>query len=362
MNACRQAGVSAEDIAACFVNARTLDPEELRRASAFTDGVIALFWPSGDVEPGYRLPFAKIGHKLVFRPGELSVWTGPSGAGKSQLLSHALVAMGEQGARACIASLEMAPRQMLKRMVKQAGNTDRPPEAYIRQVMGWLDSWLWVFALVGKSGVGAILDVFEYARCRYDCDVFVIDSLMRLGIGAEDYDGQEKAVFALVSWAIERGVHLHLVAHARKADRQGTGVPELEDIKGTSEIGANAFNILAVWRNRKIEDEITRQSERADKGDAGAAEKLRELADMPPVVLNVAKQRNGDWEGKCGLWFDQTSYQYRSAHDGRHGRSYLPHKPAGRCRRRRAGCRVGGQPMTAAAVLFWPNSKQPGCA
>jgi DNA repair ATPase RecN len=36
-------------------------------------------------------------------------WTGATGAGKSQLLSNALVAMGEQGARACIASLEMPP-------------------------------------------------------------------------------------------------------------------------------------------------------------------------------------------------------------------------------------------------------------
>ena len=337
LNDCLRHMVSANDICAAFEAASTLDPAELRRAGEFTDSVVSLFWPSDDVEPGYRLPFGKIGGKLLFRPGEMSIWTGPSGSGKSQLLSHAMVAMGAQGARACIASLEMAPRQLLRRMVKQSGNIDRPPEPYIREIMGWMNEWLWVLAVVGKSGAEAILEVFEYARCRYGCDVFVIDSLMRLGIGSEDYEGQEKAVYGLVTWATERGVHLHLVAHARKADRAATGVPELEDIKGASEIGANAFNIVAVWRNRKLEDEIKKNVDAAERGDETAKVKLAELEEKPAVILNIAKQRNGDWEGKCGLWFSQETYQYRSHEDARHGRSYLPRG-------------IAGNPCDAAAV------------
>src|SRR5262249_12983413 len=157
----------------------------------------------------------------------------------------ALVAGGEQGARVCLASLEMAPGQSLRRMVKQAGNVDRPPESFIREVVGWLDGWLWVFGLMGKTPVGRIIDVFEYARCRYGCDVFAIDSLMRLGVSSEDYEGQEKAVFELVSWAVAKGVHVHLVAHARKSDRtESPAVPDVEDVKGTSEIGSNAFNVI----------------------------------------------------------------------------------------------------------------------
>lgn len=315
LNECRKAGLGSDEIRAAFDAARTLDPPELRRAGEFTEDVLRLFWPSGEQEPGYRLPFAKVGDKLVFRSGELSIWTGPSGAGKSQLLSHALVAMGDQGARVCIASLEMAPRQTLKRMVKQAGNVDRPTEPFLRAVMDWLDGWCWVFALVGKVSVAKLLEVFEYARARYGCDVFVIDSLMRLGIGSEDYEGQEKAVFEIVTWAVEKAVHVHLVAHARKADRTQSGPPELEDIKGASEIGSNAFNILGVWRNRKLEDEIK----------AAEANGLEVPADdKPPVLLNVSKQRNGDWEGKVGLWFNQATYQYRSAHDDRHGRQFVP--------------------------------------
>ena len=325
LNACRQAGIDADEIRRCFETARSLDPPELVRAGVFADQVVNLFWPSGDHKPGYRLPWGKAGDRLLFRPGELTLWTGATGAGKSQLLSHAIVAMGEQAARICVASLEMAPQQLLRRMVKQAGNTDRPPEPYIREIVGWLDEWLWVFGLVGKTAVGRILEVFEYARARYGCDVFAIDSLMRLGVGSEDYEGQEKAIFELVSWCVEKGTHVHLVAHARKGDRTAShGVPDAEDVKGTSEIAANAANIIGLWRNRKLEDEIRSTTEDAERGDATAQQKLQDLTQKPPVLVNVAKQRNGDWEGKFGLWFNPDTYQYRSAHDDRLGRKFIP--------------------------------------
>src|SRR5690348_3534458 len=154
--------------------------------------------PTNGQEPGYRLPWRRAHDRVVFRPGELTLWTGATGMGKSQVLSNALVSMGEQGARVCLASLEMTPGQGLRRMVKQAGNVDRPTENFIREVVGWLDSWLWVFGLIGKTAVSRIIAVFEYARCRYGCDVFAIDSLMRLGMSSEDYEGQERAVFELV--------------------------------------------------------------------------------------------------------------------------------------------------------------------
>lgn len=323
MNQCAQDGIPAKDIRQCFEDAKPMDPAELRRAGEFTDDVISLFWPKGDREPGYRLPFEKIRDRLVIRPGEMTIWTGPSGAGKSQILSYACVGFVDQGAKICIASYEMQARQQLRRMVKQAGNTDRPPEPFIRAIMGWLDASTWLFDVVGKSSVEKMLDVFEYARCRYGCDVFVVDSLMRLGIGSEDYEGQEKAVYQIVEWTIASDVHVHLVAHARKGDGKFRGAPGIDDVKGAQEIGANAFNIISVWRNRDLEEEIKSLTEKTEKGEPGAQKLLEEKLEMPPVIMNVAKQRNGDWEGKCGLWFNQSTYQYRSSRDSEHGRQFV---------------------------------------
>jgi twinkle protein len=94
-------------------------------------------------------------------------------------------------------------------------------------------------------------------------------------------------------------------------------------VKGTSEIGSNAANIIGIWRNRKLEDELRAAAESADRGDAAAQQKLADLAEKPPVLINVAKQRNGDWEGKFGLWFNSQTYQFRSAHDDRLGQKFV---------------------------------------
>lgn len=326
-NECRLNGVPPSVMVKCIEDAKTMDPPELVRAGRFADDVVKLFWPDDGVEPGYWLPWRHISDRVLFRPAELTIWTGPSGHGKTQVLSHASVAWGVQGARVCIASLEMQPKQFLRRMVKQAGNVDRPSEPEIRHIIGWMDEWLWCFNLVGKASPEKLIEVFEYARTRYGCDVFVIDSMMRMGIGSEDYQGQEKAVYGLVTWAVEKSVHVHLVAHSRKADtKNGGGAPETEDIKGASEIGSNAFNIIGIWRDRKTEDRIKVLQDKLAAGDRSAEHEIHEMRQTPGVIMNVAKQRNGDWEGKCGLWFSQETYQYRSRDDAEAGMRHAPER------------------------------------
>jgi twinkle protein len=209
----------------------------------------------------------------------------------------------------------MKPQQTLKRMVRQVVGTAKPTQDAISRALHWLDGGLLIYERLGKAGVEGLLEIFAFAQAKYGCDQFVIDSLMRLGIGSEDYEGQEKAVFEMVDWTVARRVHLHLVAHSRKLGKGGAP-PDAEDVKGAMEIGANAFNILTIWRNRSLEKKV---------GEAKSDEERAEIRQKPGVVLNVAKQRNGDFEGVVGLWFDPESYRYRSAYDGPvWHREYLP--------------------------------------
>lgn len=304
-NACRVEGVSAEDMRAALDSAQSLDPEGLRKASDYLDELTEIAFPEDDRRPGYGTPFSKLDYKLYFRPGDLTVWTGASGAGKSQVLSHCIVHWIHQGSRVCLSSLEMRPVQTLRRMVKQAGAVENPSQKFMWQALEWMDQGLLLYEKVGKSGVDSLLEVFDYARAKYGCDQFVIDSLMRLGIASDDYNGQETAVFKLVDWTVAHNVHVHLVAHARKGEK-GDGPPATEDIKGGMEIGGNAANIISIWRNRKHEEAI-----QAAKGE----DEIAELQEKPGVLLNVAKQRNGDFEGKIGLWFDMPTYRYQSSYD-----------------------------------------------
>ena len=333
-NACRVDGIDDAEMRACIENAAHLDPEGLKRPSDYADNVIRLFWPADDTPAGYRTPYGKLGDKLLFRPGEVTLWTGATGSGKSQILADCTVDWIKQGSRICKSSLEMRPHQLLKRMAKQTVGVDRPSEPAIQAALSFLDDGLLIYELTGKAKVDELLDVFQFARAKYGCDQFIIDSLMRLGIAGDDYNTQEAAIYRIVDWTISNNVHTHLVAHAKKGERERGGAPDAEDIKGAMEIGANAFNILGVWRNRKLEDEKKEAVEAAAQAvgtQAHAAAKARadDLAGKPGVILNVAKQRNGDFEGKVGLWFDVESYQYRSsADDATWSRRYLPERTA----------------------------------
>jgi len=300
-NACLVDGIGKDAIDAAIRDAAHLDPEGLRQPTGFSAQVIELFWPAHETHVGYRPPYGKLRDRLLFRPAEVTLWGGESGAGKSQILSDCIVDWINQGSRVCLSSLEMKAAQTLKRMCKQVVGVDRPTEQAIINSLTWLDRGLLLYERVGKASVDGLLEVFDYARAKYGCDQFVIDSLMRLGIASDDYTGQEKAVFRLVDWTLANNVHTHLVAHARKGGQMRSGPSETEDIKGAMEIGANAFNIITVWRNRRLEDEIK----------AAETEEEREaLTQKPGVIVNVAKQRNGDFEGKVGLWFDDKSYRY----------------------------------------------------
>lgn len=302
-NACLAGGVSADVMAKALKEAREFKPEELNRPSAYLDEVIDLFYPKDDERKGYTMPYERLAREdLYFRPAELTLWSGSSGHGKSQVLSDCIPHWMQEGGVVCLASLEMAPRQSLKRLIKQTGNVDRPTDGYLRACMSYLDESLLIYNKVGKASVTHMLEVFDYAHSRYGCDIFIVDSMMRLGVASDDYTGQEKAVYQMVDWVISRNVHIHLVAHARKSERGG-GPAGTEDVKGASEIGSNAFNIITIWRNREHEEKLAAADE---------AEK-KELEQMPGVVLNVAKNRNGDFEGKVGLWFDRETYRYRSS-------------------------------------------------
>ena len=313
-NQCLVDGCTDEEIRKAVAEAADLDPEMLRRPNEYIDNVIKLFHPDGE-EPGYSLPFDRAS-QLRFRGGEVSIWSGASGSGKSQILSACIVHWFSGGSKVCLASLEMAPAQTLRRMVKQVGNLqgDRPTERYARACIEWLDDGLWLVDRVGKLTVDELLDVFIYARERYGCDQFVVDSMMRLGLEADDYVGQEKLMYRMVDWSIDSGCHLHVVAHSRKSFG-GSGVPGTEDIKGAAEIGWNAFNIISIWRNRLLEQDIA---------DESTSEEEREkLKNTPGVIMHVSKQRNGDWEGKVALHFSQNNYQYRDGLGSRFGREYV---------------------------------------
>jgi twinkle protein len=281
-----------------FLEEATLkEPEELVPAANFREQVKATFTPD-EIQEGYILPWGKTQTRFAARPGEVTVWAGKTNHGKSQITSQVMVYAIKQGAKACIASMEMHPKRYLHRTMRQISGSLRPTNEYMDRIFDeFLAGHLWCFNVMGRAALDSMIDSFIYARKRYGCDTFVVDSLMRLGVRNDDYAAQADAICKLVDFAVGYDVHVHLVCHQRKSI-EGVGT---DSIRGAGEIADNASNVFLIYRDKKHEEEMETATE----------ERRRELEAIPSVILRLEKQRNGDWDGKIGLWFDRDCYRYK---------------------------------------------------
>lgn len=288
-------GADRYDFDDLMQRARPIDPEELRSAAEFIPDVLGLFYPASDARCD---PVLRIDRNLdwfEFREGEVTVWTGINGHGKSLLLSQVQLGLMAQGEKFVVFSGEMTPARLMKRTIKQATGLDRPTVAYIAAVGEWARERYWLFDLLGAAKLDRLLEVFTYAHRRYGCSHFVVDSLMMTDVpedGAGSMTAQKEAMRKLCAFARTLGVHVHLVAHPRKA-RDESQAPNKLDVAGSGKITDGADNVFSVWRAQK---------DAALPSDG-----------EPDAKLELLKQRNGDVQNRVvRLWFDPASMQFRT--------------------------------------------------
>src|SRR5206468_8109497 len=134
----------------------------------------------------------------------------------------------------------------------------------------------------------------------------VIDSLLKCGIAPDDYAGQKNFVDSLCSLARDTDLHIHLVHHARKSEKE-SNVPDKFDLKGAGEITDLVDNVLIVHRNKAKEADLRKEL---------TPEKRETVLAQADTVLICAKQRHYTWEGTVKLWFDPASLQFRDQISG----------------------------------------------
>ncbi|MBA3589699.1 DnaB-like helicase C-terminal domain-containing protein [Methylibium sp.] len=258
-------------------------------------------------EPRCYLPWEKTHSLVQFRPGEVTLWGGVNGHGKSLMTGMAALSLMSQGERVCIASFEMKPKRTLERMARQWGREDPgaewlDAEAALRsfedlygQFGDWTDGKLWLYDQQGTVNADTMISVARYCAKELGITHLFIDSLMKCVRGEDDFNGQKAFLDELTSLARDCNVHIHLVHHIRKLSSE-EDTPDKTDVKGSGSITDQIDNLLLVWRNKKKERE--RQAGKM-------------VSDSEPDALLICdKQRNGEWEGRIGLWFDKQSQQF----------------------------------------------------
>lgn len=306
-NECLKQGLDRVCFREIIDAAKSLDPKELRSAASYRDAVMALFFPPEGSERGWLTPFDRLNlRRVIFRPSELILVNGFNGAGKSRLVSQLALALMKQDAKCCIASMEIKPARLLEWMTKQACALEEPSIPFINCVQDYWDGRLWLFDVVGTAKAAYLLDVFRYARACYGITCFFVDSLAKCGIDEDDYNGQKRFVDALCDFKNETDSTVFLVTHSRKLDSEMRAVDKM-DVKGSGSITDLVDVVTTLWRNKP--KEMKREAERE--------------RDEPDAKWYWQKNRNGDFEGICQLWYDKPSYQFMDRSDVR-PHTYVP--------------------------------------
>ena len=250
---------------------------------------------------GARLPWKKTHPVFRFRPSEFTVWSGANYAGKSLMLGQVTLGLIRQGDKIAMLSLEMPPERTMARMLRQAAHNREPGEPFERLFEKWLSGKFFVYEKTTSISPKRTLEIIDYCANEIGANHVIIDSLMKCNVGANSYDQQRAFIEALFNSAKRHdNLHIHLVAHFGKP-KPGMRVDRYS-IKGPTEISDIADNVMLISRNLKKKREMEKPEEDRDE----------KVMALPDGTLTIDKQRNGEWDGEVGLWYDRESQQYLS--------------------------------------------------
>jgi twinkle protein len=277
------------------------ESQYLEPVSTFRSDIHDIF-DDGVLNFGDTLPWGKTHDNFRLRPNEVTLWAGINGHGKSLVTSHVMAHLMKTK-RCLSASLEMPINRTCQRMLKQIAGTSNPPHDFRNLMIDWTDDRMWVYDQLDTVASERIIGMCIYALNELKLDHIFIDSLMKCGIPNKDTEKMQAFIDRLM-WVAKNSPHghIHLIHHIRKGESEDT-IPNKFDVKGAGEITDMVDNVCIVWKNKKKQRMI-------ENGDT--VDKM-----IPDGVVNVEKQRHGEWEGKIALYFDKPSGQFKGSPDGR---------------------------------------------
>lgn len=247
---------------------------------------------------GLSLPWIGADEYVRFMPGKVSVWSGPSFSGKTAFLRQLMLHAIANQHRVLFVSLEEQPEEVWREFICAATCTRHPNKAQREWCLDLWDGRLFVFDSTEMIDPTLLMGIVRFAVERHGITHVVIDSLMRLNLRIDDFDGQREMGNMLGRLARLSNAHIHLVAHPRKTQNSRAEM-DMYDIRGAQDIVAQADLVLTL--ERKHEEEFD-------------------------SLLTLWKQRGDvNWIGKFPLYYHKDSRQLM-LHRGDLPTRYLPHE------------------------------------
>lgn len=277
------------------------DPDELLDLAKL-DGKALLAEYEEEMACYATTPFDDHGERLRLYPCGVTIWSGFPGAGKTTLLRQLACHLLQRDQGVFFASLEEHPKHLLVRLAATAAGTEKLTSNMVQWFIDVYGERLRIWAKVGIAKHRNILAVTRKLATQ-GISHAILDSLMKLDISSQDFEGQRVFANLLAATAAQTRMHIHLVAHPKKPPQPDQD-PDINDVGGAKEIGGIADNVVFVRRSRK-------------EGD-------NPLATATGMCITIRKQRHGNGSlGDITGWFHRDKRQFH-VEQFSHPTRYLP--------------------------------------
>ncbi|CAG8601282.1 8245_t:CDS:2 [Ambispora leptoticha] len=191
------------------------------------------------------------------RPGELTIFTGPTGIGKTTILSQISLDFCRSGVSTLWGSFEIPNVRLAKKMLQQFAGHELTPEEFFQTTEKFQQLPMYFLKFFGSTDLTTVVDAMNHAIYAFDVQHVIIDNLQFMtadqGRFHDRWEIQDRTVGTFRRFATERGVHITLVVHPKKDDREFL---DLNSVFGSAKITQEADNVIIIQRLIVDDEEI----------------------------------------------------------------------------------------------------------
>ena len=255
-----------------------------------------------------------------FEMGCITIWTGLTNAGKTTVMTMITKQTIEQGEKVFYFNGEQTKDDFKNNLYKQTAKqgtiiAKRYKKTGIvdffvnddeaKRLNQIYENSLFVYNNEMPRTVDFLEEAMEETRVKYGVRTFVLDNFMQIDTSSSDeYREQKNIMEKLRTFAVNKNVHIHLVAHPRKTDKFQTRLT-IYDLLGSSNLVNKAYNVISIIRKDNINE---------DDNEYKRLQKLMEREgydiEESSSILEVLKTK-GDRCGVVGLVYDSLSKTYQ---------------------------------------------------
>lgn len=257
-----------------------------------------------------------------FEMGCITIWTGFTNAGKTTVMTMLAKKTIDQGERIFFFNGEQTKEDFKnnlyiqsvqkKDLIQKQYRNSCVFDTFVREEKAIelersYGNKIYIYNNEIKKDINTLLYAMEDIRKSQKIRVFFLDNFMQIDLNSDNvYQEQTSIMEELRTFAVNKKVHIHLVAHPRKTERFQARL-NLFDVAGSSNLINKAYNIISIMRKDNIKPESP-DYKRLEE------DLLKERYEIEKVdsILEILKTK-GNRCGLVGLKYDKDLKTYKLA-------------------------------------------------